>query len=138
MIVNFINTLDLKTPLFHPSRIYIYIYIYIYKGCIRALQYIECLSMVWETWVQSQVESYLRLKKWYLMLPCVTFSIIRYVSMVKWSNPGKGVALCQHLSVVAIEKRAFCSPTHFSTWFGGFYGISTFVGYLIPNPFLCK
>ena len=23
-------------------------------------------------------------------------------------------------------------------WFGGFYGISTFVGYLMPNPFLCK
>ena len=21
-------------------------------------------------------------------------------------------------------------------WFGGFYGISTFVGYLTPNPFL--
>ena len=23
-------------------------------------------------------------------------------------------------------------------WFGGFYGISTFVGYLTPNPFLCE
>ena len=23
-------------------------------------------------------------------------------------------------------------------WFGGFYGISTFVGHLTPNPFLCK
>ena len=23
-------------------------------------------------------------------------------------------------------------------WFGWFYGISTFVGYLTPNPFLCK
>ena len=23
-------------------------------------------------------------------------------------------------------------------WFGGFYGISTFVGYLTPNPLLCK
>ena len=23
-------------------------------------------------------------------------------------------------------------------WFGGFYGISTFIGYLTPNPFLCK
>ena len=22
-------------------------------------------------------------------------------------------------------------------WFVGFYGISTFVGYLTPNPFLC-
>ena len=24
------------------------------------------------------------------------------------------------------------------SWFLGFYGISTFVGYLMPNPFLCK
>ena len=23
-------------------------------------------------------------------------------------------------------------------WFVGFYGISTIVGYLMPNPFLCK
>ena len=23
-------------------------------------------------------------------------------------------------------------------WFVGFYGISTFVGYFTPNPFLCK
>ena len=23
-------------------------------------------------------------------------------------------------------------------WFVGFYGILTFVGYLTPNPFLCK
>ena len=30
-----------------------------------------------EIWVQSQVESYQRLKKWYLMLPCLTLSIIR-------------------------------------------------------------
>ena len=45
-----------------------------------------------ETRVQYQVESYQRLKKWYLMLPCLTLSIIRYGSRVKWSNPGKGVA----------------------------------------------
>ena len=31
-------------------------------------------------------------KKWYLMPPCLTLSIIRYVSRVKWSNPRKGVA----------------------------------------------
>ena len=36
--------------------------------------------------------SYQRLKKWYLMPPCLTLSIIRYGSRVKWSNPGKGVA----------------------------------------------
>ena len=26
----------------------------------------------------------------------------------------------------------------YEKWFVGFYGISTFVGYLAPNPFLCK
>ena len=29
------------------------------------------------------------LKKWYLMPPCLTLSIIRYGSRVKWRNPGK-------------------------------------------------
>ena len=48
--------------------------------------------MVRETGVQSQVESYQRLKKWYLMLPWLALSIIRYGSRVNWSNPGKGVA----------------------------------------------
>ena len=49
--------------------------------------------MARETWVQSQIESYQRLKKWYLMPPCLTLHIIRYGSRVKWSNPGKVVAL---------------------------------------------
>ena len=30
-------------------------------------------------------------KKWYLMPLCLTLSIIKYGSRVKWSNPGKGV-----------------------------------------------
>ena len=47
-----------------------------------------CSSMVW---VQSQVESYQRFKKWYLMPPCLTLSIIRYGSRVKLSNLGKVV-----------------------------------------------
>ena len=50
-----------------------------------------CSPMVQETWVQSQVESYQRLKKWYLMPSCLTLSIIRYRSRVKWSNAGKGL-----------------------------------------------
>ena len=48
--------------------------------------------MVWETWVQSQVASYQKLYKWYLISPCLTLSNIRYVSRVKWSNPEKEVA----------------------------------------------
>ena len=40
-------------------------------------KWVECSPMAWETWVQSQVALY----------------FIRYVSRVKWSNPGKAVAL---------------------------------------------
>ena len=54
-------------------------------------RWLECSPMAQETWVQSQVESYQRLKKWYLMTPCLTLSIIRYGSRIKWSNPGKRV-----------------------------------------------
>ena len=54
-------------------------------------QWLECLPMIREIGVQSQVESYLRLKKWYLMPPCIMLSIVRYGLRVKWSNSGKGV-----------------------------------------------
>ena len=53
---------------------------------------VECSPMARKTWVQSRVELYWRLKKWCLISPCLTLSIIRYVSRVKWSNPGQGVA----------------------------------------------
>ena len=42
--------------------------------------------------VQSRVDSYQRLKKWYLMPPYSALKTIRYGSRVKWSNPGNGVA----------------------------------------------
>ena len=42
--------------------------------------------------VLSLVASYQRLLKWYLIPPSLTLSNIRYVSRVKMSNPGKGVA----------------------------------------------
>ena len=48
--------------------------------------------MVRETKVQSQVASYRKIKKWYLILPGLTLSIIRYLSRVKWSKPEKGLA----------------------------------------------
>ena len=54
-------------------------------------KWVECLPIVWEIWVQSQVASYQSLLKWYLIPPSLTLSNIRYVSRVKWSNPGKGV-----------------------------------------------
>ena len=72
--------------------------------------------MVRETWLQSQVASYQRLLKWYLIPPCLTLSIIGYVSRVKWSNLGKRVAP----GVVAIEKGDFWSP---STMVANYYYI---------------
>ena len=44
-----------------------------------------------------------KLKKWYLILPCLILSTIRYISSVKWSNPPL------HLSVLAIENGTFGS-----------------------------
>ena len=43
----------------------------------------ECLPMIRETGVLSQVKSYQRLKKWYLMLSYLTLTIIRLRSSVK-------------------------------------------------------
>ena len=68
---------------------------------------VECSLMSRDTGVQSQVESYQRLKKWYLIPSCLTLRIIRYVSRVKWSNPGKGVA-------------PFLTPRCSSYWKGSF------------------
>ena len=79
---------------------------------MRPLAYwVECSPMVQETKVQSQVKSYQRLKKWYLMWPCLALRIIRYRSRVKWTNPENGVAPSLHLGVVAIEKGASESPS---------------------------
>ena len=61
------------------------------RKCYSKAQCVECSSIIWETWVQSQVGSYQRLKKWFLIPTCLTLIIIRYVSRVKWSNPGKDV-----------------------------------------------
>ena len=71
-----------------------------YESCVSLLlvyvldigMRVRVFPMAQEIWVQSLVETYQRLKKWYLMPPCLTLSNIRYVSRVKWSNPGKGVA----------------------------------------------
>ena len=70
--------------------------------------------MARETWVQSQVESYRRLTKWYLITPFKTLGNIRYVSRDTYQveqSREKSSALPLHLGVVAIEKGAFGSPS---------------------------
>ena len=88
--------------------------------------------MAWETRVQSLVKSYQRLKKWYLMPPCLTLSVIIYVSRVKWSNPGKEQRLSLHLGVVAIEKGAFESP---STTVANFTNLLYLIDWLILTAY---
>ena len=56
-------------------------------------KWVECSLTGPETGVQSLVESYQRLKKWYLIPPYLTLGIIRYISRVNWSNPRKKVVL---------------------------------------------
>ena len=64
-----------------------------YTGLDRPIGLVvECSPMARKSGVQSLVESYQRLKKRYLIPPCLTFIIISYISRVKWSNTGKGVA----------------------------------------------
>ena len=77
---------------FEPNAILLYFTIICCNYTILHRAIVECSPMVRETGVQSQIESYQRFLKWYLMRPGVTLSITRYVSRVKWSNPGKGVA----------------------------------------------
>ena len=111
---------------------------------------VECSPMVRETGVQSQVESYQRLQKLYLILSCLTLSIITYGSRVKWSNPGKWVmpsptpwcsSYCKRDLQVSLN---YGRQLYFllilikfrpSFWLNG---TSTIVGYSMPNPFLCQ
>ena len=48
-------------------------------------------------------------QKLYLMPSCLTHGIIRYGSRVSWVIRGKELSLFLHLSIAAIEKRAFGS-----------------------------
>ena len=43
------------------------------------VEWVECSPTVRKTWFQSQVASYQKLLKWYLILPYLTLSRIRYV-----------------------------------------------------------
>ena len=57
-----------------------------------------------------------------------------------------GMTWCYFLSLIISQittgltymTRLKSKPLPQSGWLVGFYGISTFVGYLMPNPFLCK
>ena len=91
------------TFIFHsfPNSLASSRYLSFFTGSL--VQWVECSPMIREIWVQSQVASYQRLLKWYLILPSLTLSNIRYVSRLKWSSA------LPYTCVVAIEKGAFWS-----------------------------
>ena len=82
--------------------------------------------MVRETWIQYQVASCQRLKKWFLIPPCLTLSNISIKGKVEQFKE-RSSALPLHLGVVAIEKGAFWSlsttvanfTTYVIGWFSG-------------------
>ena len=73
------------------SKDFVYTQLHIKKKPGSLSWWVECSPIVRETGVQFQVESYQRLLKWYLILPCLTLSNLRYVSSVKRNNPEKRV-----------------------------------------------
>ena len=69
-----------------PFTLYPYlIMLSIIKYHVLSLWY----DLTWKSKIQSQIESYQRLKKWYLMLPCLTLNIIRYGLKVNRAVVGK-------------------------------------------------
>ena len=77
--------------------------------------WVDCSPIAQESGVQSQIKSYQKLKKWYLIPPCLTLSIIRYGSRVKLSNPIKKKCPFLHFGQVANKRESnpkvprFCS-----------------------------
>ena len=68
--------------------------------------------MARETEVQSQVKSYQRLKKWYLMPPCLALSTYKVSIKGKVEHSWKWSSTLPYTSsVVATEKGAFESPS---------------------------
>ena len=68
--------------------------------------------------------------KWYLIHPYLTLGNIRYISREMWRIAGKEYNPPLHLSVVAVEKGAFWSPSTTVTSF-------TFYLYIYIYIYIC-
>ena len=88
--------------------------------------------MARETWVQSQVESYQRLKKWYLMPPCLTLSIIkvRIKGKVEQSRE-RSRAHPLYLGVVSYRKGSLRVPLDYINYYHYYYFFIVFIILLI-------
>ena len=70
------------------------------------------------------------------LMYCPLYHVLRNQRNVDDSNTTNFAwALYYFYSAVAAKKNGCVSCL---VWLVGFYGVSTFVGYLTPNPFLCK
>ena len=92
-------------------------------------------------YIYIYIESYQRLKKWYLIPPCLTLSIIRYVSRVKWVNPGKGVVPSPTPWSNSYQKGRLQDPINYGRqlyniyiYFFFFFIIQCVKAHLIPCP----
>ena len=81
----------------------------------------------------------LEVEKWsarILKVHCFTFFKEWYNILSKWKK--KQEILFNFWLSRKMQKHEIVFLTRWLGWFVGFYGISTFVGYLTPNPFLYK
>ena len=88
------NTHNTHTHTHTHTRIYIYTYIYIYIYIERERECVFVNVPGDRSSIPAMLRSYRVIpttKKWYLMSPCSTLSIIKYGSRVKWTNLGKEV-----------------------------------------------
>ena len=108
----FIISFLLKWTYFHHKLVFL---CFCSESCINFVfsltLRVECLPMIRETRVQSQVESYQRLKKMVLDAALLNTQHCKVKIKGKVVQYREWVALSQHLSVVAIEKGAFGSPS---------------------------
>ena len=99
--------------------VYIYIYIYIWSHRYWSLSKLFCSIWQWLD-IQGSIPGWIipkTQKKSYLIFPCLTVSIIRPISTVKWSNQGIGVPPSPTPRCSSCWKRSF-RVTHFTLIFG--------------------
>ena len=75
----------------------------------------------WETWVQSQIESYESLKKWYLMSPCVT------------QDDDDDDAITKHLCPVMVNRIGTVYPCGSNKGFSSRFNVDSWIWYETPE-----
>ena len=106
----------------HTHTIYIYLYIYIYIYIyINDAEYIYIYIHIYIYIQYNLMETQTRLSRHNKIISAENITIL-------------SVSSNDFLHASLQSQSSKCGQV----WLAGFYGISTFVGYLTPNPFLCK